>query len=182
MIIRLFLLMFIINNAHLSYGQEVNQMIHVYYNLIQQEKYHEAMDYNYLAQGSEEDKAFIVDLMSGDVEVPGYGAMIQEIRVVKVGEVVENNNWSFASAKVVLSIKMPLDHLKSEEERLEEVEMMKWSFPDARYDKKITSCLYNEILNLICIKEKGKWMLTDERSYRLGLLEGVVDESVWSKL
>ena len=181
MILRLTLLVLMINPYWLS-GQDIKEKIFEYYKLIQQEKYFEAMEYNYLAQGSEEDKTFIVNLMSGDDETPGYGTMIEEIQVLKAGEVVEGDGRSFASAKVVLSIKMPLDHLNNEEERLEEVEMMQWSFPDATYNETSKSCYYKEHLNLICIKENGKWMFTDERSYRLGLLEGIVNEEIWSKL
>jgi hypothetical protein len=181
MILRLFVLISTISVIRLN-GQDVEQTILNYYIMIQQEKYNEAMVYNYLVQGSEEDKAFIVDLMTSDDETPGYGEMIQEIRVVKVGEVIDEGDRSFASAKVVLSMKIPLGHLKTEDEIQEEMEMMQWSFPGASYDKETKSCNYSEHLNLICIQENGRWMLTDERFYRLGLLEGVVDEAVWSKI
>jgi hypothetical protein len=181
MIIRFNILLWIFLPFQMA-SQDIEQVILDYYQLIRQEQYYEAMEYNYLARGSEDDKAFIVDLMSSDDETPGYGTMIQEIRVVKVGEVIEEGDRSFASAKVVLSMKMPLGHIKTEDEIQEEMEMMQWSFPDASYDKETKSCNYNEHLNLICIQENGWWMMTDERSFRLGLLEGVMDESVWRKL
>ncbi len=181
MILRLMVVLGIMSSVNL-YGQEVDRMILDYYQMIQQEKYYEAMEFNYLAQGSDEDKAFIVSLMSSDNKSPGYGEMIKEIHLVKVGSIIDKNGKSFASAKVILSIQMSLNHLKTMDERKEEVEMMKWSFPDAKYDESTKSCVYKEHLNLICIKENGKWMLADERSYRLGLLQGVVDEEVWSKI